>query len=312
MSNKKDKRRTFKVEDTTYAVRRPTVSEIRLADERRSLAFNKALQRGDLLREQLDTELRKRELWNDDREEEYQGLRNQVIESKYKLEKGGIKLSDAKDIALEMSDTRSNMVEMLGSRSDLDSNTCEGKADAARFNSLFASCLVYDETGEAYFSGGLDEYLEKQEDAVAMLGATEFYYLISGSENLDNQLPETKFLKKFKFVDDEGRLIDKEGRLVARDGKHIDEFGNYIVWQEDGSFITVDANQREIDKDGNFSVDFSPFLDDDGEPIKEEEPAKKKPTRKRKTKAQKEAEAEEVEVEDTEPEAESDEPESEQ
>jgi hypothetical protein len=299
-------KRTFVVDGTTYAVRRPTVLEIRLADERRSLSFNKALQRGDLLREQLDTELRKRELWNDARENEYQGLRNKVVDSKFKLEKGGIKLSEAKEIALEMSDTRAGMVSMLGSRSELDSNTCEGKADSARFNSLFSSCLVYEESGEVYFKGGLDEYLEKQEDNVASVGATEFYYLISGSENLDEQLPETKFLKKFKFVDASGRLIDKEGRLVTREGKHIDDYGNFIEWQKDGTSITVDMNQREIDGDGNFSIKFSPFLDDSGEPIEEEVPVKKKPAKKRKTKAQKAAEVAEADVAEAEVEGEAD------
>ena len=285
-------KRLFEVDGVIYAVRRPSVADIRLADERRSSTFNRALQRGDLLREQLDTELRKRELWNDAREEEYQGLRNKVIDDKFKLEKGGIKLSEAKDVALEMSDARAGMVEMLGSRSELDSNTCEGKADSARFNSLFSSCLVYNESGEVYFSGGLDEYLEKQEDAVASKGATEFYYLISGSENLDEQLPEKKFLHKFKFVDSDGRLIDKDGRLITRDGKHVDEFGNYVEWQKDGSSITVDGKKRELSEDGSFSVEFSPFLDDAGEPIEEEveeAPIKKKPIKKRKTKAKKEA-----------------------
>ena len=213
-------------------------------------------------------------------------------DDKFKLEKGGIKLSEAKDVALEMSDARAGMVEMLGSRSELDSNTCEGKADSARFNSLFSSCLVYNESGEVYFSGGLDEYLEKQEDAVASKGATEFYYLISGSENLDDQLPEKKFLQKFKFVDSDGRLIDKDGRLITRDGKHVDEFGNYVEWQKDGSSITVDGMKRELSEDGSFSVEFSPFLDEAGEPIEEEveeAPVKKKPIKKRKTKAKKEA-----------------------
>lgn len=312
MSKKKNEKRTFEVAGVTYAVRRPTVSEIRLANERRSQAFNQALRRGDLLREQLDTELRKRELWTDAREEEYQNLRKKVIDDRYRLEKGGIKLSEARDIALDMSDSRNAMVEMLGSRTDLDSNTCEGKADSARFNSLFASCLVYDETGEAYFSGGLDEYLEKQEDPIALQGATEFYYLLSGNDALEEQLPETQFLKKFNFIDEQSRLIDKEGRLVARDGRHIDELGNYIEWQEDGSFVHVDINQRPVDKDGNFQVEFSPFLDDDGNPIEEEKPEpKKKTTRKRKTKAEKEAEeAAKAEEADEQPEEETSEEES--
>ena len=83
---------------------------------------------------------------------EYQTLRQEVLDGEYKLQKGGIKLNQARSVALDMGDKRNDMVELLSSRTDLDSNTCEGKADAARFNYLFACCLVYDETGEALFS----------------------------------------------------------------------------------------------------------------------------------------------------------------
>jgi hypothetical protein len=161
------------------------------------------------------------------------------------------------------------MIELLSSRTDLDSNTCEGKADAARFNYLFACCLVYDETGEPYFPNNIDDYLLKQEDPVAIAGATEFYYLIAGTESVDKTLPENKFLHKFQFVDDQLRLVDKSGRLITKDGKHIDEDGNFIEWHADGTCSKVDPVGRPVNNRGDFDIEHSPFLDDDGGTIDE-------------------------------------------
>ena len=283
---RKDKR-PFEYNGKKYAVRRPKVEDVKLANELRAKTFNQALQEGDLLRDQLDNELRKRELWNDEREDQYQGLRKKVIDGEFTLKKGGIKLAEAKDIALEMSKSRSEMVSMLSGRSDLDSITCEGKADSARFNFLFASCLVYDETEEVYFTEGFDEYMANQDDPVAILGATEFFYLMSGTEDVDSQLPENKFLKSFEFVDNSYRLIDKEGKLVDVEGNHIDENGNLVEWINDDEYIFVDITGRKVTKSGEWDVEFSPFLDDDGKPVikeeaKAEEEAEEKPKPKRK------------------------------
>jgi|TARA_R110000744_G_scaffold238416_1_gene355910 hypothetical protein len=263
-----DNKRVFEVDGESFAVLRPSVETLRRGSEVRSKTFNEALQRGDLLRDQLDGELRKRDLWNDDREEEYQKARQSIIDGEFKLSKGGIKLQAARDVALNMGDSRNRMVEMLSSRSELDSNTCEGKADAARFNLLFAESLVYEETGERYFPKGLDEYLERTDNAITTRGATEFYYLVSGTENLDDALPENKFLKEYDLVNDEGRLIDSKGRLIAKGGQHIDEFGNFIEWQNDEDYIYVDSGGREVEREsGDFKVEFSPFLDDEGDEV---------------------------------------------
>ena len=308
--NKKIDKRTFEVDGTQYAVRVPTVTEIKEANEMRAKTFNDSLGRGDLLRDQLESELRKRELWNDNREMEYQTLRREVLDGEYQLQKGGIRLSKARSIAMDMSKKRNEMVGLLSGRTDLDSNTCEGKADAARFNYLFACCLVYEESGEQYFPNKLDDYLLKQDDPVAAAGATEFYYLISGSDSVDERLPENKFLKKFKFVDEDLRLIDKEGRLVDREGKFIDEDGNYILYNKDGSTKKVDPVGRAVTEDGDFDIEHSPFLDDGGKPIDEavfepeeaeeeaEDPVaeetKPKPKRRRTTKKKPDAKAEET------------------
>ena len=288
-----DKEKIFSVDGSQYKVIRPTIEILTEANKLRRETFNQELEAGSLLRDQLEEELRKRELWNDDREANYQRLRAEIVDHEYILAKGGIKLDAAKEIALNMKQKRSEMVGLLSARTDLDANTCEGKADAIRFNYLFANCLVYLDNGEKYFPNGLTDYLLKQEDPVALAGATEFFYLISNTDQVDDKLPENKFLKQFNFVNEKYQLVDKAGKLIDYEGKHIDEDGNYVKWINDKDFIFVDVNGRELDDTGNFKVEFSPFLDSDGSPIMQQEekktsPAKKKTTRKRKSTPKKE------------------------
>ena len=147
---------------------------------------------------------------------------------------------------------------------------------------------MYEETRDKYFPGGVDEYLSASNDPVSVIGATEFYYFLSGSENLDDSLPETKFLKKFKFVDGKNRLIDDGGKLVNRDGKHISEDGKFIKWTGDGEgdFVYVDSKGRPVTEEGEYDLEESPFLDDDGKPIVlESEKQPDKPKRKTRKKA---------------------------
>lgn len=294
---KLENRRIFEYEGTKYAVRRPTMQELTKANEMRRKTFNEELAAGTMLRDQLDEELRKRKLWSDDREARYQLLRQEVIDGEFALAKGGISLSQAKDIAIDMRRKRAEMVQMLSSRTDLDANTCEGKADSVRFNFLFANCLVYNDTDEPYFKNGLGDYLLNQDGPVPSIGATEFFYLISESDDVDSRLPENKFLKKYKFANEDYNLVDKDGRLIDTDGKHIDENGNYIQWTSDTEFIKVDASGRPLNEQGDFDVEFSGFLDDDGktideslysdepkaeaEPEEEEAPKPKRRTRKK-------------------------------
>ena len=73
-------KRVFENNGIKYAVTRPTVKQQQDANKLRSKTFNDALRSGDFLREQLDSELRKRGDWNDDREATYQGLRKEVLD----------------------------------------------------------------------------------------------------------------------------------------------------------------------------------------------------------------------------------------
>lgn len=285
---------TFVFTEKEFAVRLPPYKIMEEANKLKGKVFRESLNSGDMLREQLEDILRQKGLWNDQRQIEYDTLRKEILDREYQLEKGGIKLSDAKYLALEMKEKRERMVEMLSGRSDLDSQTCEGKSENARFNYLFAHSLVYnDDELTPFYPNGLEDYVVDMDNPIAIQGATEFYYLLSGTDNLDDKLPENKFLKRFNFVDDKYRLVEKGStRLVDKLGRYVDEYGNYIEYNEDGTYYYVDVNGRKLDEEtGSFVIDEpSPFLDEYGNPISEEEDAvvaeekpKKKTTRKRRT-----------------------------
>ena len=80
--------------------------------------------------------------------------------------------------------------------------------------------------------------------------------------------------------------------MIAKGGQHIDEFGNFIEWQNDEDYIYVDSGGREVEREsGDFKVEFSPFLDDEGDEVSvpttdegksEEEEVPKKSTPKKK------------------------------
>mgnify|MGYP003151356736 FL=1 len=298
ISTGKDENGKETFEDKEFAVVKPTVAILNEAAKLRQRVFNKAFEEGGLLRQQVEKELKSRDLWNDKLQQEYDLLQSEVISMLLQLERGGIKLSDARQLALDVADKRQQMVDMLVDRSDLDNITCEGQADNERFNFLFANCLVYNDTGTKVFNN-LEEYVANPSHPAAVQGASEFYYLLSGTENLDNDLPENQFLKKYNFVDSKLRFTEREtGRLIDKSGNYIDEDGNFIKYNEDGTTYFVDflGNKVEITEGQEVSGDSVslPFLDDEGNPLDSDgnviiakEPEEEKPKRTRKRRAKK-------------------------
>lgn len=225
--------------------------------------FANALKSGALLRQSLNTYLREQKLWDDVKESEYVQLQDIVLKGHEVLErKRNIKLSEAKKIALEMRETRIKLRNLLAERSSLDVNTAEGQAENARFNMLLSLCLVYNKDGKPYYKD-LNDYITHSTENVAVEGAKRFAALLwQVDQDYEQNLPENKFLKKYKYVDDKLRLVNKDGHLIDVDGKLIDENGRYI--NEQGEFVDYDGNL--VGEDGQYK-EVGHFLDEDGNPI---------------------------------------------
>jgi hypothetical protein len=187
----------------------------------------------------------------------------ELLEGEKKLAKGGFSLNEAKDLAVKMKGVRDDIRDLISVRTSLDNHSAEGQADNARFNYLVSVCVVYNDTKQPYFKN-LEDYLNKSTDQVAILGAQNLANMLYGLDNdYESNLPENKFLKKYRFIDDKLRLIDKKGRLIDGEGRLVDERGRFI--DEEGGFVDKFGNR--VDADGEYVVEQQPFLDDDGQPI---------------------------------------------
>jgi hypothetical protein len=273
------KTKTFKLEvdgvEKEYLVRSPTLENQREAQKVYNQDFTDAIKSKSVVRAKLDDLLEDQGLWNDEKQAKFTELQRELLEGEKRLAKGGFSLNEAKDLAIKMKSVRDEIRDLISVRTSLDNHSAEGQADNARFNYLVSVCLVYNETKQTVYKN-MEEYLNNSTDKVAISGAQNLANMLYGLDNdYESNLPENKFLKKFKFIDDKLRLVDKKGRLIDKDGRLIDESGRFV--DEEGNFIDKFGNK--VDKDGEYVVDSQPFLDDDGNPIivDEEKPKDEKP-----------------------------------
>jgi len=265
----------FKVEldgeEKTFTARSPSLADQREAQKVYNTAFTDAIKSNSVVRAKMDDVLEDQGLWNKEKQAKYETLQEELNDGEKRLAKGGFSLTDAKKLALKMRDVRLEIRDLISVRTSLDNHSAEGQADNARFNYLVSACVVYKENDKPYFKD-LADYMDRMDDPVALEGASKLATMIYGLDNnFEKNLPENKFLKKYKFVNDELRFINKEGHTVDADGRLINEEGRFI--DKEGNFVDKDGNR--VDEDGDYVVDSQPFLDDDGNPVVLEEEEKK-------------------------------------
>jgi hypothetical protein len=256
-----------KIEDTQEIIKLALL-QVDAAVGRKALAeynraFSAAVTSGALLRTALQNHMREQNIWNEKKEKEYQNLIESINEKADKLARGGIKLKDARQVAVDIRRARFELRELISERTSLDTNTAEGQAENARFNFIVSEVTVNDTTGEKYFKD-MDDYLSKSTDPVAIEAASRLGKVMYGLDpNYETSLPENKFLKKWKFCDEELRLVNEDGHFVDADGRLIDEDGRWV----DDQGRVVDADGNLLTEDGELDVEAQPFLDDQGNPI---------------------------------------------
>jgi hypothetical protein len=232
--------------------------------------FSSAVRSDALLRSSLNKHMEDQGIWTKVMEEKHKKLADRINDNTEKLARGGIKLADARQIALDTRDARNEIRELIAERSSLDTNTAEGQAENARFNFLVSAVTVNDNTGEKFFND-LDDYLARSATEPAVEAATKLGQIMYGLDpGYMKTLPENKFLIKWKFAafsDEAVRLINEDGHLVDDEGRLIDKEGFYI--DADGNRVDRDGNP--VTEDGELDVECAPFLDDEGQPIPDPE-----------------------------------------
>lgn len=240
----------------------PNPATSREAQMEYNRAFKDAIKSGALLKQKLQSVMEEQGVWDEKKQERYDAILAEVMQKELQLQTGGIKLSEAKKIALEIRDLRIEFRELIAERNSMDSNTAEGQADNARFAYLGYACLV-DEEGNRVFKS-FDHYQQNESEPFVIQAARELAQLLYGLDaDYENNLAENQFLQDYEFVDKDLRWIDKEGRYTDIDGRLIDEDGRYI--DEEGNYINREG--QPMTEDGDYKVEFKPFLDDKGKPI---------------------------------------------
>ena len=265
------KTKTFTVtvdnETKEFLVRSPSLNDQREGQKIYNQAFTDAIKSKSVVRARLDDLLKDQGLWDDEKQAKFTGLQREILEGEKRLAKGGFSLNEAKDLAIKMKGLRDEIRDLISVRTSLDNHSAEGQADNARFNYLVSACVIDNVTKQPYFKD-MEDYLSRATDPVAISGAQTLANMIYGLDNdYESNLPENKFLRKYKFIDEKLRYIDKKGRLTDEEGRLVDEEGRYI--DEQGNFM--DRYGNKLDKDGEFVVDPEPFLDENGNPVVLEE-----------------------------------------
>ena len=232
-----------------------------------------------LLRSEVEDHLIKSGLWtrNDALTIEKLGIR--IRASEFLLQKGGIKLNEARQLAIEMSKMRSEMMILYSKKQQLDFATIESVAEQVKFGYLMVKCVVATSDGKKFFDN-YNDYMDRG-DHVAVVEAAKCLakFVYGMEEDASMNLYENKWLKEHEFIDSAGRLVDSKGSFVDKEGRQTDQAGRYV--NEQGDY--VDKKGIRVDEEGNFLVDNpKPFLDDDGNPIGEK--TKKVPKKKAKKK----------------------------
>ena len=130
---------------------------------------------------------------------------------------------------------------------------------------MVSNCTFH-ENGEKVYNT-LEEYNSRSDDDIAFNAASALAEMMySMDQNYEEKLPENKFLKQFKFVNEELSLVDQAGDTVDTSGRKIDGEGRYL--NEDGHRVDVEGNL--LDEDGNYIPKVT-YLDDDGNPMGLEE-----------------------------------------
>ena len=265
-------------------LRPPTAQDYRDSQVQYNETFRKALDSGALLRQKLTEYMTQQGIWDEEKQKENDEFVEKIGDMESALKGGGIRLSDAKQIALDLRNLRLEFRVLLSEKNALDTNSAEGQADNARFTELIRLCILDPDTKSPRFADQ-KAYDAQAEEPWVIESASELAGMIYGLDpDYDKNLQENKFLKEFNFVDEDLRFINDDGHLVDMDNRLINEDGRFIAYRTDEACKSQDPEQVYfVNREGEEVVlvtddgeeewvkislkERKPFLDEDDKPI---------------------------------------------
>lgn len=251
-------------------IKQPTNAVLKGADRMKSKVWNESIQEGILTKRELGVLMRKRGIWDDAKDKEETRITQEIVrlekelyhgrEVKGKGKRKKPKVSEGRDIAIQIRRLRLNLRDLIAERIGLEDNTAESIADNARFDYLVAHCTFH-KSGQNVYKN-FEDYDNRSADPIAFTAASalgEMLYNIDAG--FEANLPENRFLTKFglvnerlelvdpsnteSLIDVDGNKIDEEGYRLNDEGKRVDREGNIL--NEDGYYELADyENDLEV------------------------------------------------------------------
>lgn len=214
---------------------------------------------GAIVRAALDNVMRNQGLWDDAKQKRWDELQKSLLNAELRLAKGGGRLTELRNVAIQMRRDRNALRELLAARNELDTNTAEAQAENAKFNFYVATNTVYSTDGKPFFANE-DDYIARAGEEAAQKAAQNMASLLYGlEENFEAKLPENKFLLEKKLVRaSDLHLLDRDGNLVDGKGRRVNENGQLI--NDKGE--PVDSDGNVLTETGEFKVEFVEPEDD--------------------------------------------------
>jgi hypothetical protein len=272
------------IKEVEIYVQKPSNEVLKMAERYKSKVWNQCIQDDILTKKELAVFMRKRGIWDEAKDREEEQITKDILMLERELYQGKTgkakpKLSEGRDVAIQIRRKRFELRDLITERITLEENTADSLADNSRFDYLVASCSFYKNGTRVYKD--FNEYNNKSADEIAYACAGLLGKMLYNLDsNFEKNLPENKFLTKFGLVNEDLSLVDPQNpsQLVDTKGKNIDDEGYYL--DQDGHRIDREGNK--INTDGTYEmVDYEDDLN--VELTAEPETVKKPKTKTKKT-----------------------------
>lgn len=251
-----------KLQDGTVkkvTIRKPSAKDIDQADTIRAAKVAEIIKSKEkiLSRYEIDGYLRSNGIWTVEDEQKVVDINKEIHALLEKLRKGGLKISEGREIAVSITKKRIEAIRVSSKRRVFDDSTIESQAEHERNDYLAFACTVDNETGEQLWDTWEDFKEDRSSDAYYTCAQNLISVLNDDADEFEKKLPENRWLRKYGFIDDELRYTDrKTGKFVDEDGNPIEKNNKEIIDQ-------IQDLQGEINEE-------SPFVDDEtGDKIEE-------------------------------------------
>lgn len=213
--------------EVKLAVKKPNHEQQRNANFEYSKFVNQYLAAGIMPQLKMMDIIKKKGIWDDEREALEKQYIKEITEVRKKLKKGGIKQSEALKLAKEGIDLNFKLINLSSQKNAMLNDSAETLSQNHKFNYLVSECTVYSDSDKRVFKDYEDFQKQDNLEDTRLLtwksGEVFARLIYNMDEDFRKDWPEYKFLEKYKFVNDKLQFLDKDKNIVDFEGKPIVE-----------------------------------------------------------------------------------------